>query len=70
MCAVVQDSDDDEMSDELTTIGELSDDSDSDDSDTESLASSVAELSSGLLQYYVHIIIPLYIIVCYFVLIL
>lgn len=59
MCAVVQDSDDDEMSDELTTIGELSDDSDSDDSDTESLASSVAELSSGVRQYCVHII-PLY----------
>ena len=35
------------MSDELATIGELSEDSDSDDSDTESLASSVAELSSG-----------------------
>lgn len=56
----MQDSDDDELSDELTTIGELSDDSDSDDSDTESLASSVAELSSGLLEYCVHII-PLYI---------
>ena len=38
------------MSDDATTMGELSDDSDSDDSDTESLASSVAELSSGLLQ--------------------
>lgn len=60
LCVVVQDSDDDELSDELTTIGELSDDSDSDDSDTESLASSVAELSSGLLEYCVHII-PLYI---------
>lgn len=36
------------MSDDVTTMGELSDDSDSDDSDTESLASSVAELSSGM----------------------
>ena len=36
------------MSDDITTMGELSDDSDSDDSDTESLASSVAELSSGI----------------------
>lgn len=36
------------MSDDIATMGELSDDSDSDDSDTESLASSVAELSSGM----------------------
>lgn len=36
------------MSDDLGTVGELSDDSDSEDSDTESLASSVAELSSGM----------------------
>lgn len=36
------------MSDDIGTMGELSDDSDSDDSDTESLASSVAELSSGI----------------------
>ena len=41
------DSEDDDMSDDVTTTGELSDDSDSDDSDAESLASSVAELSSG-----------------------
>lgn len=45
---VPQDSDDDDMSDDIATMGELSDDSDSDDSDTESLASSVAELSSGM----------------------
>ena len=46
-----QDSDDDEMSDDIATMGELSDDSDSDDSDTESLASSVAELSSGMPKF-------------------
>ena len=43
----LQESDDEELSDELTTTVDLSEDSDSDDSDTESLASSVAELSSG-----------------------
>ena len=43
----MQDTDDEEFSDELTTTVDLSEDSDSDDSDTESLASSVAELSSG-----------------------
>ena len=44
------------MSDDVTTLGDLSDDSDSDDSDTESLASSVAELSSGLLHVYMYIV--------------
>lgn len=48
LCCCLQDSDDDDMSDDIATMGELSDDSDSDDSDTQSLASSVAELSSGM----------------------
>ena len=51
----MQDTDDEEFSDELTTTVDLSEDSDSDDSDTESLASSVAELSSGELSIRVRV---------------